>query len=63
MRVALLSVLALVVAGISAAGKPSISFEQSRVVADGITPGAQAAWFSIARERPGWTTRVVRRES
>lgn len=54
--------LALGAAPLSAASPVTLRFEPGAVVAQGITPGAQVVWFSIAREPQGYVSRVVRRE-
>ncbi|MFH1176156.1 MAG: hypothetical protein V1750_02020, partial [Acidobacteriota bacterium] len=63
MQVRMLLVISLAMAGVSAAGQPRISFEQDRVVAEGIIPGAQVAWFSVAREPAPFQAAMIRREA
>ncbi len=46
----------------SAHAQPRITFEGRRVVAEGITAGGQAVWFSVAHERDEWLTHLVRRD-
>jgi hypothetical protein len=42
---------------------PQITFEENRVAASGLTPGAQVAWFSVAREPAPFVGVMVRREA
>lgn len=49
-------------AATSARAQPRITFEDYRVVAEGITPGGQAVWLSVAHERGEWLTSLVRRD-
>jgi hypothetical protein len=61
-RFLLLLPLALAAAPLHAATPVMLRFEPGAVVAQGITPGAQVVWFSVAREPQGYISRVVRRE-
>ena len=45
------------------AAQPAISFEPAAVVASGISPGGQVAWFGVARESEDHAARIVRRET
>jgi hypothetical protein len=58
----LLLPLAAGAAPLGATSPVTLRFEPGAVVAQGITPGAQVVWFSIAREPQGYISRVVRRE-
>jgi hypothetical protein len=57
----LLALLALVAASPLAA-QTAISFEPAAVVASGMSPGGQVAWFSVARESEDHAAKIVRRE-
>ena len=41
---------------------PVVSFEATAVVAEGLTPGGEAVFFSVAREPQGYHQRVVGRQ-
>lgn len=56
-RQAVVGVL-LVVPGV-AVGQVSITFEDARVVARGVTPGGSSVWFSAAHEQPNVHVRLV----
>jgi hypothetical protein len=45
------------------AAQPAISFEPAAVVASGISPGGQVAWFGVARESEDHAAKIVRRET
>lgn len=45
----------------SAAPEIVLTFEEAAVVAAGLTPGGEAAFFSVSREPQGYYQRVVRR--
>ena len=59
-RVGMLIVLALGCAVMAGAAEPTIRFEAERVVID-ITPGAEAVYYSVAKERHGQITHRVTR--
>lgn len=42
------------------AGGPQISFEEDRVVARAVTPGAEVVWFAVAWERGEWMEHLRR---
>jgi hypothetical protein len=56
-------VMVLGLAALPASAQPAIGFEESAVVAKGVTPGGSVVLFGIARERPGRITQVVRRDT
>lgn len=51
------------VAAAPLAAQPAISFEPAAVVASGMTPGGQMAWFGVARESKDHAATIVRRET
>lgn len=55
------AVIALLVASPALAG-PTLTVEATSVVASGVTPSAQVAWFSIAWDRYQGMNRVTRRD-
>ena len=55
--------LVLLAAPLFAAPPPEISFEPEAVVAQGITAGGEAVWFSVAREVSRRSINVVPRHS
>lgn len=56
-----IATLALLIA-LPVVAKPTITVEATSVVASGITPSAQVAWFSIAWDRYQGMNRVTRRD-
>ena len=46
-----------------AVGQPTLAFNPTSATASGLTPGGAAVWLVVSRERPEWTTEVVRREA
>jgi hypothetical protein len=63
MRWSCLLALLVLVAAAPLAAQPAISFEPTAVVASGISPGGQVAWFGVARESEDHAARIVRRET
>jgi hypothetical protein len=57
----LLALFALLAAPLAA--QPALTFEPAAVVASGITPGGQVAWFGVARESEDHAAKIVRRET
>jgi hypothetical protein len=58
------ALLGLITTAVSWAG-PQVTLETEtdphRLIVDGLSIGGETAWIGIMRERPKWTTRVVRR--
>jgi len=52
----------LLVASVASAGDLKIAFTDKEVRVEGLTPGGQAVWLSVAREKPSWITSIVRRD-
>jgi hypothetical protein len=62
MRSPLLAAPAMLLAVSVASAAPVITFDAQSVAVSGITPKAQVAWFSVAREISGYAAAVVRRD-